>query len=157
MTVAIRIVGVAHSLICIPIHQQAVQFTNDIGDVGADQLNGASSHSFRTLGGITHHQYRLAEGGGLLLNSAGVGEDDMGAAHQVHKRQVVQRLDQMDIIDTGEQSVDRFAHVGIEVHGVNNVDVLVLLGNLHQGLADALEATTEAFPTVARYQDQLAR
>ncbi|MOA55997.1 hypothetical protein D3C78_1798990 [compost metagenome] len=62
----------------------------------------------------------------------------------------------MNIADASQQTIYRLAHIGIEVNGVDNVNLWMLLGNLHQRLTNSLKAVTETFPTMAGDEDQLA-
>ena len=80
----------------------------------------------------------------------------MGAGHQVHERQVIQRFDKVDVAHIRQQPVDRLAHVGVEVHRVYHVQLGELPRSLHQGLADALEAATKVLAPVAGDQQQPA-
>jgi len=78
----------------------------------------------------------------------------MGAVHQVDEGQVVLRFDQVDVWLVSEQAIDRFAHVGVEVHGVEDLYVRVFCCGVGQGMADALEASTKAFAAVTGDQDE---
>ncbi|MNO70130.1 hypothetical protein D3C76_610020 [compost metagenome] len=62
----------------------------------------------------------------------------------------------MDVGDADQQAVDGFAHIRIEVDRVDDINLGVLLGNFHQGLADALETVAEVFPAVTGHEDDLA-
>ncbi|MNE36713.1 hypothetical protein D3C80_1305340 [compost metagenome] len=62
----------------------------------------------------------------------------------------------MDVVDVGQQAVDRFAHVRVEVDRVDDVHIRELTRGLHQSLADALEAAPEVFAAVAGDQHHAA-
>ena len=51
------------------------------------------------------NQDGLAEGGGFFLDAAGIGDDQLGAAHEVHERDVGQGIEQRDVGDAGESVV----------------------------------------------------
>ncbi len=64
-------------------------FADDLASVCAHQLHCSCSNGFWPLGCFTHDQYRLAQRGGLFLNTARVSKDAMATLHQVDKGQVV--------------------------------------------------------------------
>ncbi|EEF93743.1 hypothetical protein CATMIT_01622, partial [Catenibacterium mitsuokai DSM 15897] len=105
--VAVGVVGEAHRFVGGAVAQQTADALADQLAVGTDQAHRAGGHRFRPLGGVAHHQHRLAQRRRFFLDAAGVGEDDVGAVHQVHERQVVQRLDQMHVGDSAQHAVDR--------------------------------------------------
>lgn len=69
LAVAVRVDGLAHRLIGGSVIEKGRDFTNDLGVVRADELDRSGLEGFRTLGGITHHKYGLAEAGGFLLDA----------------------------------------------------------------------------------------
>ncbi|MNM86025.1 hypothetical protein D3C81_981680 [compost metagenome] len=62
----------------------------------------------------------------------------------------------MNIVDPGQQAVDRLAHVRVEVDRVHHVHIRELAGGLHQRLADAFEAIAKVFAAVAGHQHHAA-
>ncbi|MNF99450.1 hypothetical protein D3C84_823460 [compost metagenome] len=59
----------------------------------------------------------------------------------------------MDITDASQQTIDRLANIGIEVHWVDDINLWMLLGNLHQRLTDSLKPVSETFSTMAGNED----
>ena len=58
-----------------------------------------ADHRFGPLGLLAQHQNRLAERWPFFLNPAGIGDQQVGPAHQVDERHVALRLDQPDVRD----------------------------------------------------------
>src|SRR5690606_28920217 len=79
----------------------------------------------------------------------------MRSVHQVDERKIVQRLYKMDVCNALQQTIDRFADVGVQVYRVENFNVRMGLGCIDKGLADTLKAIAKAFPAVTGNQDQL--
>src|SRR5690554_179506 len=155
LAIPIGVMSAGHGSVRLLIGQQEVEIVTDSRDFGPNQLDGTCLNSLRAFGGVAHDQYRFTQGGSFFLDTTGVGEDDMSAIHQVNKRQVIQRLDEVYVVDTLQQTIDRLTYIGVEVDRIKNFNVGVGLGSIYQRLADALEATTEAFPAVAGDKDQL--
>ena len=66
--------------------------------VGSDQAHGARLDCLGTFRLVAHDQNGLPERGAFLLDAAGIGEQNVRAAHQVDERHVSQRLDQQDVL-----------------------------------------------------------
>ena len=81
----------AHARVRGGVGEQARGGGDDGVALRADQLGGAGLERLGALGGVAHHQHRHAERRRFLLQAAGVGEDQVGAPHQVDERQVVER------------------------------------------------------------------
>ena len=85
--------------------------------------------SFRALGGIAHHKNWLAKTWRLLLNSTRVGKDNSSHAHEVNELEILKRFDKEEVW-TGEvftkHLVNWFAHIWIEVHWVNEINLRIL-------------------------------
>ncbi|EKD97404.1 MAG: hypothetical protein ACD_23C00945G0004 [uncultured bacterium] len=73
----------------------------------------------------------------------------MGTVHQVHKRQVIQRFDEVDVSNASQQAVDRLAHIGVKVYGVDDVHLRKCLGRGGQRLTDAFKPVAKTFAPVA--------
>ncbi len=71
----------------------------------------------------------------------------MGALHQAHERQVVQRFDQVHVGQIAQVLGHRPKYIGIQVHRVNDLYV-VASGQLAQRLADVQEAVAEVLATM---------
>ncbi|MNC57839.1 hypothetical protein D3C75_1075270 [compost metagenome] len=59
----------------------------------------------------------------------------------------------MNIADASQQTIYRLAHIGIEVNGVDDINLWMLLGNLHQRLTNSLKPVSETFSTMAGNED----
>lgn len=154
LAVAVGVVGFAHALVFGAVAQQRVQGLGDFFDRCAHQANRARRHGFGAFGGFAHDQHGLAQRRRFFLNAAAVGEDDVGAAHQVHKGQILLRLDQHHVVNAFEQAVHGLLHLRVEVHGVHDLAIWVGLCGQGQGMANALKAIAKAFAAVAGDQDQ---
>ena len=68
------------------------------------------------LGDLAQHQHRLAQRGSLFLHPAAVGEDDVGAGHQVDELDVVHRLDQMHPLQIEELAHHHLLDLRVGMH-----------------------------------------
>src|SRR3990170_4872231 len=93
MTVAVRVAGARHGLVRRRIGEQAAGLGDDARAVGPHQTGRPRLDPLRSLRHPAQYQDRLAQRRGFLLNAAGIGEDEVGPAHQVHPRRVVRRFD----------------------------------------------------------------
>ncbi|MNE73169.1 hypothetical protein D3C80_1691640 [compost metagenome] len=75
----------------------------------------------------------------------------MGPRHQMYKRQVVQRIYQVNVFESREQTVHWLSNVGIQMNGIDNIDIRMLMSDLHQCLADPFKATAKAFSSMASH------
>ena len=106
--------------------------------IGSHKVNGSALKCFRALGGVAHYEHGLAQTGGFFLDATAVGEDDGGLLHQINKFQILEGLDEEEILVCSEvfaeHLVDGLAHIGIEVHWIDEVHVRVFLAEvLHRG------------------------
>lgn len=151
--VAVGVDGVGHAGVGFGVVDEGGDFADDAVVVGADEADGAGGEGFGAFGGVAHHEDGLAEAGGFFLNAAAVGEDDGGFFHEEDERQVFEGLDEVHVAEVveafAEHFVDGAAHVGIEVHRVDEVDVGIFLCQALDGAAHADEAVAEVFAAVA--------
>lgn len=77
--------------------EQAFDARDDTSRVGGDQASYAGVNGLHALAGISHDEHGLAKRRCLLLNSTGIGKDEIRARHQVDELGIVQGLDQEDI------------------------------------------------------------
>ena len=136
--------------------QQALGLAHDPGLRRANQARGAGLDPFGALGRLAHHQHGLPERGGLLLDAARVGEHNVRAAQETDEGRVIDRRQQVHAFETAEDLSDRLLHVGVQVHGVDQLDVAVALDQRPQGAAQLLEGRPEVLAPVRRHQDQAA-
>ena len=84
--------GPGHGVIGGGILQQPGRFAHDVGTGRADQAGSTGIHGFRALGGAAQHQHRFAQGGRLLLQAAGIGQQQGAAPHRRHQLVVIEGL-----------------------------------------------------------------
>src|SRR5690606_36901955 len=90
---------------------------------------------------------------GFFLNAAGIGENQIGSAHQIHERQIVQWLNQIHVTEAAQQTIDWLTNIRVQVHRVNNIHIRKRLGSAIQSLTDSLEAAPKTLATVASDQN----
>ena len=93
-------VGVAAVRLCAAggaVGQEGRGPRDDLLLVRAHELGEAGLDAFRPLGLLAQDQHGLVEGRRFLLDAAGIGEDEAGAAHQAHELEVVEGLDERDV------------------------------------------------------------
>ena len=159
VAVAVRVDGMAHALVGGGVVEQGGDFVDDEVVVGAHKMDGAALEGLGALGGVAHHQHRLAQAGGLFLDATRVGEDNGALLHQIDELEVLQRLDEEEVGArkvVAKHFVDGLAHVGIQVHWINKVNIRILLGEVFHSRYHADEAVTEVFAAVAGDEHQLA-
>ena len=127
MPVAVGVRGAGHARVLVRVGEQAAELAVDHVLVGTHELEGPCLYALGALGGVAHHEHRLAESGCLLLDAAGVGEDEMGRRHEVVEVQHLERLNDSQAVEAVELGVRGFAHQGVHVDGVDRLGVGVLL------------------------------
>ena len=162
MAIAIGIDGLAHTTISVGIVQKGADLGDDEVVVGANEVDGARLQGLGAFGGVVHHQYWLAKAGGLFLNATRIGEDNGGLLHEINELQVLQGLDEEEVRSRqifAKDLVNGLAHIGIEVHGVDEVDIGVLLVEVFHGGDHGDEAFAEVLTAMAgnQYQFFLSR
>ena len=160
LAVAIGVDGLGHTLVGLRVVEEGADFADDEVVVGAHEVDGAALEGFGTLGGVAHHEDGLAQARGLFLDAATVGEDDGGFLHQIDELQVLEGLDEEEVAILGEvfaeHLVNGLAHVGVEVHRIDEVHVGVFLAEVFHRCDHRDEAFAEVLATVAGYQDEFA-
>lgn len=143
----------SHALIQFFVVEDLSGFRDDAVFVRSNEFHGAGFDGFGALGFLAEDEDRFAEGGTFFLNAAGVGDEEIGAAHEVDERDVVERGDEVDVGLSGEQAVDGVLHVGVGVDGVDDLNAGAN-GESPERLADALETGAEAFAAVGGDNDE---
>ena len=82
-TVTIRIYGLAHTLVSLSIIKQGADFTDNKVVIGTHQMHGAALQCLGAFGGVSHHEHRFAQTGGLFLDATSVGEHNGALLHQI--------------------------------------------------------------------------
>ena len=95
--------------------EQPLGLAHDRGGIGADQFRGPGRDPLGALGGLAHHQHRLAQRGSFLLDAAAVGQHQLGDVEQPGEIGVVERFDQRDVVEPRERGVHHRADVGVGV------------------------------------------
>lgn len=149
-----RVVNAGAGTVDFGVIEQGKDLGADAGGVCSDEDGGACLDGFLAFGFVAHDEDGLAEGRGFLLDTAGVGEEDGGAAHEVDEGDIVEGFDEGDAIDALEAAVDDGADVGVGVDGVDDLNVATG-GNIEQGGTDAFEAVAEALAAVGGDEDDV--
>ena len=108
--------------------------------------------SFGPLGGVAHHEHGLAQTRRLFLNATGVGKDNGTLFHQIDELQILQGLDEEEIRPReifAEHLVDGLAHIGVEVHGIDEVHVGIFLAEVFHSGNHTDETFAEVFSSMA--------
>lgn len=82
LAVAVGVDGVGHGVVGVDVGEERGGLGDDGVFVGVDEFDGAVADSLGALGGVTHDKHGLAQGGGFLLHSAGIGDHKLGAVHE---------------------------------------------------------------------------
>ena len=85
MAIAIGADSMGHLVVLRAIIEKSLSLSDDMVCVGANDLYGAGLYGFGTFRFPAHDEHRLAQGWCFFLNTAGVGEDQIGMFHQVDK------------------------------------------------------------------------
>jgi len=153
MPIPIRIRPPGHGGIGARIVEQLFGRADDPPGVGAHHLRDTGVDGFGALGDLAQDEDGLREARRLFLRAAGVGEHQRAAFHQVDEFLIVDRRHQGDIRLPGQRAVDDSAHVGVGVHGVNDMHVGPA-AEREQRLADALERRAEVLAAMRGDQQQ---
>ena len=154
MPIAVRVVNARHGLIRLAVFQQPHGLGNNAIPVRSHQLHRARFHRLRTLGFVPHHQDRLAQGRAFFLYAARIGDQNVGAPHQIDERNVALRFDKVDVRQIAQMPVHRTLDIRIRVNGVDNLHIRPLR-QCGQRQADLLKSFAETFAPVRRNQQQL--
>ena len=158
LSVAVGIDGLGHTLVGLLVIQQRGNLAYDEVMIGAHQMDGAALEGFRAFGGVAHHEDGLAQAGGLFLDAAGVGEDNRTLLHQIDELQILERFDEEEVGTSeifAKHLMDGLAHVGIEVHRIDEIHIRVLLAEVLHGRNHADKSFAKVLTAVASYEDEL--
>ena len=128
----------AHSLVFGLIGEEPAELTVDHILLGADELQRAGGNALGALSGVAHDEHRLAQARGLLLDAAGVGEDEVARRHEVVEVENLERVDDMQAIEAVKLLVRRLADERVHVDGVDRLGVGVLLHHAADGAEHAV-------------------
>lgn len=144
----------AHGRILPLIGEQTTELAVDDVLLGAHELQRAGRHALGALGGVSHDEYRLAQTRGLLLNAAGVGEDEVARGHEVMEVEHLERVDDVQAVEAVELLVRRLADDRVHVDGVDRLGVGVLLHHAADGAEHAVHGLAQVLAAVRRDEDE---
>ena len=154
MPVAVGIGGVRHRLVRRRVVEQAGELSVDGPLLGADEAEGPGLHALGALGGVAHDEHGLAETWRLLLDAAGVGEDEVRASHEVVEVNDLQRVDDAQAVEAVQFLVRRLPHLRVHVYGVDGLGVRPLLHDPADGAEHAVHGLAQVLPAVRRDEDE---
>ena len=143
-----------HDLVLGLIAEQAAELAVDHVLLGADELQRAGGHALGTLRGVAHDEHRFAEARGLLLDAAGVGEDEVARRHEVVEVEHLERVDDVQAVEAVQLLVRRLADERVHVDGVDSLGVGVLLHHAADGAEHAVHGLAQVLAAVRRDEDE---
>lgn len=144
----------AHRLVLSLVREQAAELAVDGILLGADELQRAGGNAFGALGGVAHYEHRLAQARGLLLDTAGVGEDEVARRHEVVEVEHLERVDDVQAVEAVELLVRRLADERVHVDRVDSLGVGVLLHHAADGAEHAVHGLSQVLAAVRRDEDE---
>jgi hypothetical protein len=75
----------------LPVIEQLLGVLDDGNGIGADDARETGFGGLRTLSCLAYHEHGDAKRRRFFLNASGVRDDQVSAAHQRKKRQIVER------------------------------------------------------------------
>lgn len=144
----------AHGLVLGLIAEQAAELAVDDVLLGADELQRAGRNALGALGGITHDEHRLAKARRLLLDAAGVGEDEVARRHEVVEVEDLERIDDVQAVEAIELLVRRLADERVHVDGVDCLCVRMFLHHAADGAEHAMHGLAQVLAAVRRDEDE---
>lgn len=144
----------AHGLVLGLIAEQAAELAVDDVLLGADELQRAGCHALGALGGVAHDEHRLAQARGLLLDAARVGEDEVARRHEVVEVEHLERVDDVQAVETVELLVGGLSDERVHVDGVDCLCVRMLLHHAADGAEHAVHGLTQVLTAVRRDEDE---
>lgn len=154
MPITVRVRSLAHRCILLFIGEQAAELAVDDVLLGADELQRAGCHALGALGGVAHDEHRLAQARGLLLDAAGVGEDEVARRHEVVEVEHLERVDDVEPVEAVELLVRRLADERVHVDGVDRLGVRMLLHHAADGAEHAVHGLAQVLAAVRRDEDE---
>lgn len=154
MAVAVGVGGPAHRRVLRRVREQPGELAVDRRLVGADEPERARRDPLRALGGVAHDEHGLAEAGGLLLDPAGVGEDEVRGRHEVVEVHDPHGLHDPQAVEAVELGVGGPSHQRVHVYGVDGLDVGVLRHHAADGAEHAVHGLAQVLAAVRRYEDE---
>lgn len=154
MSISVRVGGVTHGLILGLIAEQTAELAVDDVLLGADELQRAGRHALGALRGVAHDEHRLAQTRGLLLDTAGIGEDEVARGHEVVEIEHLERVDDVQAVEAVELLVGGLADERVHVDGVDCLCVRMLLHHAADGAEHAVHGLTQVLAAMRRDEDE---
>lgn len=144
----------AHGLVLGLIGEKATELAVDYVLLGADELQRAGGHALGALGGVAHHEHGLAQTRRLLLDAARVCQDEVARGHEVVEVEHLERVDDVQAVETVELLVRRLADERVHVDGVDRLGVGMLLHHAADGAEHAVHGLAQVLAAVRRDEDE---
>ena len=154
MPITIGVRRAAHGLVLGLIAEQSAELAVDDVLLGADELQRAGGHALGTLRGVAHDEHRFAQARGLLLDAAGVREDEVARRHEVVEVEHLERVDDVEPVEAVELLVGRLSDERVHVDGVDRLGVGVLLHHAADGAEHAVHGLAQVLAAVRRDEDE---
>src|SRR6266403_2828024 len=148
--IAVGTVGMRHAFVFTVVVQEPHHGREDSLSIRADEARSTRLDRLRPLGRVAYNEYRLPQRRGLLLNTPGIGDDQVCAHHQIDERQVLLRLDQTDVGEVVQDRAYRLLYVWIEVHRVDDPDIGPLSCYAPQCPAETYELLAKVLASMSR-------
>lgn len=144
----------AHGLVLGMIGKQSAELMVDDVLLGADELQRACRHTLGTFGGVAHDEYGLAQARRLLLDAAGVGQDEVARGHEVVEVEHLERVDDVKSVEAVELLMSCLTDERVHVDGVDRLGVGVLLHHAADGAEHAVHGLAQVLAAVRRDEDE---
>lgn len=144
----------AHGLVLGMIGKQSAELMVDDVLLSADELQRAGRNALGALGGVAHDEHRLAQARGLLLDAAGVGEDEVARRHEVVEVENLERVDDVQAVEAVELLVRSLADERVHVDGVDCLCVRMLLHHAADGAEHAVHGLAKVLAAVGRDENE---
>ena len=144
----------AHGRVLPLIGEQTTELAVDDVLLGADELQRACRHTLGTFGGVAHHEHRLAQTRRLLLDAARVGQDEVARGHEVVEVENLERVDDVQAVETIELLVGGLSDERVHVDGVDCLGVGMLLHHAADGAEHAVHGLAQVLAAVRRDEDE---
>ena len=144
----------AHGLVLGLIGEKAAELAVDDVFLCADELQRAGGHALGALGGVAHHQHRLSQARGLLLDTARVGEDEVARRHEVVEVEYLERIDDVQTVEAVQLLVGGLSDERVHVDGVDCLCVRMLLHHAADSAEHAVHGLAQVLAAVRRDEDE---
>ena len=144
----------AHGLVLGLIGEKAAELAVNDVLLCADELQRAGRHALGALRGVAHDEHRLAQARGLLLDAAGIGEDEVARGHEVVEVEHLERVDDVQAVEAVELLVGGLSDERVHVDGVDCLCIRMLLHHAADGAEHAVHGLAQVLAAVRRDEDE---